>query len=114
MFELDDDGYPTDETLDYIATWKPNTEHETRQQYFDLFEGIKSVWWYAWWGWKEQIEPHLYRKSKMVRKYRLSTGGWSGNESLIRAMESNLWIHTKWVQSRRGGHHIYELELNNE
>lgn len=116
MFELDDDGYPTEETLDYIAKWQvkytdDSTDNEIRQQYFDLFEGIKSIWWYASWGWTEMIEPSLYRENEKSRQYHISTGGWSGNESIIRAMESNSWIHCTWVQSRRGGHYIYELEL---
>ena len=42
----------------------------------------------------------------------ISTAGWSGNESIIYAMQNNksmLWNLT-WVQSRRGGHHIFELK----
>jgi len=42
----------------------------------------------------------------------LVVGGWSGNESIIRALENNKhWIWTmNWVQSRRGGHYIFELK----
>ena len=41
--------------------------------------------------------------------YFLSTGGWSGNESMIHALESNtmIWI-IYWKQSSRGGHYIFE------
>lgn len=44
-----------------------------------------------------------------IIRYTFSTGGWSGNEDLIRAMEQNwmIWSLT-WVQSRRGGHYIFE------
>jgi hypothetical protein len=46
-----------------------------------------------------------------VQRFDISTAGWSGNESLIRAMEKNsfMWA-TTWVQSRRGGHYIFEID----
>ena len=42
----------------------------------------------------------------------ISTGGWSGNEDLIGAMQNNamLWIMT-WVSSRRGGHYTFHSIL---
>jgi len=42
--------------------------------------------------------------------YNISTGGWSGNESIIHEMQENsmMW-HLNWVQSCRGGHYIFEL-----
>ena len=48
--------------------------------------------------------------SRLLHLFRISTGGWSGNESIIRAMERNgmMW-HLNWVQSRRGGHYIFEI-----
>jgi hypothetical protein len=85
----DEPGYPSKAQLKRIATWP-----------IEDFKGwmafIKTVWAYADWGWHEQDGL-----------YQISTAGWSGNESIIRAMEKNpLWI-LGWQQSRRGGH--YEL-----
>ena len=99
---LDDDGYPTNAALDIIRLW----------HWSDIkgwFEFVKSVWYSPSWGWSEGLEPHDYEKNKDVYRYNISTGGWSGNESIICAMQENdmIWSLT-WVQSRRGGHYIFE------
>ena len=40
---------------------------------------------------------------------RLATGGWSGCEDVISALEKNMWARMNWRMSARGGLHIYEL-----
>mgnify|MGYP003333860707 FL=1 len=99
---LDDDGYPTDAALEMIERW----------HYSDTFgwmEFIKSIWWAADWGWTEGEEPHEWREGSKCYRYHISTGGWSGNESIIRAMQKNdFHWYLIWVQSRRGGHYIFE------
>lgn len=105
---LDADGYPTNATLQIIELWPP----DDKKGWFDL---IKSFWWNPEFGWSEGEEDHEWKIGKVYR-YHLSTGGWSGNESIIEAMQNNknyLWVFT-WVQSRRGGHYIFERHLNNE
>lgn len=95
---LDDDGYPTDEALEIIERW-PMFEHKS------LFEFIHGLWWHSDWGWQEENIDGATR-------YSLSTGGWSGNESLIHALKSNhnfAWTLT-WYQSQRGGHYIFEVK----
>jgi hypothetical protein len=100
---LDDDGYPTDAALDIVELW----DIADAKGWFDF---IKSIWYYSSWGWSEGEEPHEYREGKMVYRYNISTGGWSGNESIITRMQANEWCwHMNWVQSRRGGHYIFEL-----
>jgi hypothetical protein len=96
MEYLDVDGYPTEEALDKIAKWSYNDPK-------GWFEFIKEIWWMRDWGWHEN-------KSDKGVEYNISTGGWSGSESLIRAMMDNhiLWTCT-WVQSRKGGHYIFEV-----
>ena len=99
---LDDDGYPTNAALDIIRLWHWS---DTK----GWFEFVKSVWYSPSWGWSEGLEPHDYEKNKEVYRYHISTGGWSGNESTIAAMQENdmIWSLT-WVQSCRGGHYIFE------
>lgn len=107
---LDDDGYPTDAALDVIRLWYSTDA----KGWFKFIEGL---WYFHDWGWREEDEPHDWDKNKIVHRYYISTAGWSGNESIIRAMQQNenmLW-QLNWLQSRRGGHHIFELrEFNNE
>lgn len=99
---LDDDGYPTDAALEIIQLW----------HWSDVkgwFEFIQNIWHLRSWGWSEGEEDHEWDKGEKVYRYNISTAGWSGNESIIHAMKENgmLW-HITWVQSRRGGHYIFE------
>jgi hypothetical protein len=100
---LDDDGYPTDDALFLIENW-----HWSDPK--GWFEFIKSIWAYRDWGWKEQeVIDEITNKKEWC--YYISTAGWSGNESIIRAMEKNgdgFFWHLNWVQSRRGGHYVFE------
>lgn len=102
---LDDDGYPTDAALDAIKLW----HFSDARGWFKFIEGL---WWSSSMLWKEDDVPHDWKDGETVHRYYISTGGWSGNESIIRAMQENnhmLWT-LNWVQSRRGGHYIFELK----
>lgn len=105
---LDEDGYPTEQALEIVEKWHWDDAK-------GWFEFIEELWAYRDFGWKEKDEPHEWQdhkqyKNKMVHRYYISTAGWSGNESIIRAMQNNEWMwHLNWVQSRRGGHYIFEL-----
>lgn len=88
---IDQDGYPTEDALKIIELWP----FDDSAGWFDF---IKDNWHFADWGWH-----------KVDSEYHISTGGWSGNESIIAAMQNN-WIlwSVCWVQSRKGGHYIFE------
>ena len=100
---MDEDGYPSDAALDIIQLW-----HWSDPK--GWFKFIESIWHLKSWGWTEGKKPDDWEQGKLVYRYDISTAGWSGNESIIRAMEKNdmMW-HFNWVQSRRGGHYIFEL-----
>lgn len=89
---FDKDGYPTDETLQAIREWP----------YGDmpgLFEFIRQAWEYEDMAWEENDGI-----------YKISTCGWSGNESLIDALGDNFvaWMQC-WYSSTRGGHYVFAL-----
>lgn len=106
---LDEDGYPTEDALEIIEKW----HWDDARGWFKFIEGL---WHYRSIAWKESDEPHERDNLKTVHRYNVSTVGWSGNESIIYAMEHNrmMW-YLNWVQSRRGGHYIFELkEFDND
>jgi hypothetical protein len=88
------DGYPDDAELKKIAKW-PLDDLE------GLLEYVRQRWQYADAGYWRQRGG----------KYWISTAGWSGNESIIGALEENyvFWAIC-WLQSRRGGHYIFEIK----
>ena len=94
---LDEDGYPTEIALEIIERW-----HWLRPR--ELFDFIKSIWWMPDWGWHENIEGENTTLN-------ISTAGWSGNESIIYSLKKteHIWS-VNWVQSRRGGHYIFEIK----
>lgn len=100
---LDEDGYPTASALELIEIW-----HWTDPK--GWFKFINSIWHLKSWGWDE-LESIDELTNDRAWCYYISTGGWSGNEDIIRAMQKNemMW-HTQWVQARRGGHYIFELK----
>lgn len=99
---LDEDGYPTQLALEKIANWHDSPD--------ELLEFTKNIWWMKSMLWHEKEKPHHWKQDKMLRVFSVSTGGWSGNEDIIRAMQkSDLWSWI-WYQSRRGGHYVFEIE----
>lgn len=95
--ERDDDGYPTEDSLSRLAE-APCLNNE---EFVQIMDQIREVWWH----------PDYF--TKLVDRngrthYMVSTGGWSGNEDLIGAMQRNtlLWmLHFQSVHS--GGHYHF-------
>jgi len=93
---MDKNCYPEEHELKKIRDWP------TKAGYKELLEYINERWKYA-------EDGYWVRDGD---KYNISTGGWSGNESLIGAMRENkmFWVLC-WWKSKRGGH--YEFRLPN-
>lgn len=100
---LDEDGYPTESALDKITSWHWDDP-------IGWFKFINDIWYMKSWGWHEG-PSNTSTPVVPVQEYNISTAGWSGNESIIAAMQNNrmLWYLT-WVQSRRGGHYIFKVK----
>ena len=92
---MDANGYPDDLELARIQAWP-------REDFRGLMEFIHPLWAYREWGWTQGLED----------RYQLSTGGWSGNESIIEALRLNtlFWLQC-WVSSRRGGYYEFEVTV---
>ena len=112
---FDADGYPTTETEGVIATWDVTTASDA----IACIDYVGRAWKWPEWGWEKQEhwrEDPARLNGRPVTRYRVSTGGWSGNESLISALERNLTVQMMgWYSSRRGGHYEYRFpESDNE
>ena len=94
--QIDQDGYPTDQYLDWIKSYDI-----TQESAFDLLMDVLDNWWMSY-GVKIQ---RLYRGE---RKVHMSTGGWSGNEDMIQALRSNtLFWPFHFYNHRAGGHFTF-------
>ena len=105
---FDSDGYPTEEALNVLTKW----------DYADpegAFLYMCTLWNHSM-GWLKQkeslIEP-LFNSRESVNDsvwYCCATGGWSGNEDVIGALQDNtvLWMFT-WSASVRGGYYEFNF-----
>ena len=88
--------YPSEQVLSFIKNYDT-----CKGPIEDLFDFIIQEWNWPDWGTK-----------KKGRKYEFHTGGWSGNEDIIRAMQDNyLFWGLCWVMSKRGGHYWFEIPI---
>lgn len=103
----DEEGYPTLAALEKIKNW----EHTDPAGWFTF---IETVWHMCWAGWHTEpcVTDHWTGWKLGGTRYHLSTIGWSGNEMIIQWMQKNesLWDET-WQMSERGGHHVFEVAL---
>lgn len=99
--------YPTDKELAVIRKWDI-----IRYTIPDLVEYVRCLWNYA------DIDffnlhtgrEHLFRKACM--KLELHTGGWSGNEDIIGALQQNfLFWSMFWRKHTAGGHYWFEIRI---
>ena len=101
---FDSDGYPTEDTLNVIKNW------DYKLGFIDLMDYVKECWEYPECFNKENIKNDL---GTPIIRYEISTIGWSGNEDIIRSLRENrMFWACCWVQSRRGGHYIFEVRIN--
>jgi hypothetical protein len=90
---FDADGYPTEDTLQHVVDW-PYTDFNGLLDYVRIaVEGYGSMW-----------------EEKGAIK--LATGGWSGNESIVGALQENrvFWAMC-WESSHRGGLFAFRMPV---
>ena len=100
---LDDDGYPSEAELARIRGWGDDL--------IALMAYVKKRWAYDAWEEEDIAET----STRAYRQFTISTYGWSGNESLIGALEDHTMFSflAPWSW-RRGGHYVYRLALPKE
>jgi hypothetical protein len=99
---LDNGGYPTDDYLTFIKDYTYETMPV--MQFVNL---LSEGWYFGDWGFE------LHRKYKGKRKLELHTGGWSGNEEIIEAILSNVYLtqfQMRYVEWHTGGHYYFEIQ----
>jgi len=110
-------NYPTKKDLEFIRKYDVH-----KKPVKPLIDFIKSIWWMPSWGFTLGKKTDDYisittqpdgTEKKSRSKYitlQLSCGGWSGNESIMTALEKNEWFYCfYWEESRRGGHYKFEI-----
>ncbi len=106
---LDEEGYPTQEGLDYIKNWSMNWTKEGTVnfgQYFrlqnfdDLIAYLKLIWYYD--------DAIVYEDGLLE----IHTLGWSGNESIIDELkQTSLWMF-KHRATQTGGHYYFRTDTS--
>ena len=98
---IDDEHYPDPETLKMFKT--RNAGEGTER----FLEDIRDEWEFA--------DVGYFRKTKGTGKNKkiylqLHTGGWSGNEDIISALQQNITFWHWWKMTKVGGHYYFEIE----
>lgn len=95
---MDADGYPEEHELERICTWPCTTPHQATA----LMDYIRERWTY----------PAYWKESQLL--YRVSTGGWGGNEELIVAARSNPMFSRFIVLILRSGVFVIHLGASDD
>lgn len=92
---MDDWGYPDKKDLKKIREW------DVVNDLPGLLQFLKSIWWQPAWG---------FVLTPLETELELHTGGWSGNEDIMEALQANEMFWTLfWYSSERGGHYKFHF-----
>lgn len=91
---FDCEGYPADSLLDGIANFPVENKAGCARLLEHLEPAVAPYGWFT----------------KDGTRYEIATGGWSGVESIVGALESNfLFWALAWESTHRGGLYVFEL-----
>lgn len=102
---LDANGYPTYEYLQFLRNYEPMNKFDLT--YFLLILADDG-WWAPDWG-------VVIKRENDKLEFELHTGGWSGNEEIIREILANdklkkTGLHL--VKHEKGGHFYFTVDDN--
>ncbi len=93
---LNDDDYPEEEALVEIQQWKPSSPWSGTDPWLPILGLVLENW--------SSIGKATWDGQELT----LVTGGWSGNEDTLVALENNFSAWSMlWIASFRGGKHIF-------
>lgn len=98
----DKNGYPTEEALNQLRSFK--LTDDTIALFLLL---LQETWWRSEWGIDKK------RQYRGFIRLTLHTGGWSGNEDIIDALQENtvLW-NSIYLSRKPGGHWQFKIPIN--
>lgn len=101
---FDANGYPTEETKLAIKEWE-------FQDASGWLQYVREAWDYRYGEiWEENCLTKMTTGWEVCRALKMATGGWSGNEEIVSAMQENfaLW-GLLWESSHRGGLEVFKV-----
>ena len=93
---FDAEGYPTEETLACVAALDP-----TKNDVEEIMDYLIDLWH---WG------DNMIERNAETGCLAMHTCGWSGNESIITALEKSFFWMIYWFRSERGGHYWFKVK----
>lgn len=94
---IDENGYPTEELLEKISKLNP-FEHDIG----GIIEFLEVNWMNG--------NGYYFRYDEEKGCLEMGTGGWSGCESMIHALQKSAFWVLYWYQTRCGGHHWFRIK----
>lgn len=96
------DGYPEQQDIDLIVKLAGGkmTAPTPDMNIFTLLNELKAIW-----KWDNYVELNVNSDGWELK---ISTGGWSGHETIISALEGTFFWFLYWQESKRGGHYKFE------
>ena len=101
MEYFNEEGYPTEEYLNWLKNWEVWMEEELHETMIpNILQSLKITWAYG-------IKIEKIHNDKF--KIGLHTYGSSNNESIIRALEENPLFWYYWIRHDVGGHYYFKF-----
>lgn len=100
-----DSEYHTENELKEIQNWDIKDAH-------NLVNRLRDMWQYDNY-FIENWGLDLIHNERPVLMLELHTGGWSGNEDIIEALQKHkLFWMMWWWKTERGGHYYFEIDFS--
>lgn len=98
--------YHTEKELKEIQNWDIKDAH-------NLINRLRDMWQYDFYFIENWMTFRRNKKETPVLALELHTGGWSGNEDIIEALQKHklFWLMW-WWKTERGGHYHFEIDFS--